>query len=93
MADKKSVEKLLRENQLLKQVVAKQNNMQVKQVMETLELILLELDNSNGNAGQTRKAVSELIRDNGLLFKMKTINKHPLKTDTSSITGKKEKMI
>ncbi|MCP4151634.1 MAG: hypothetical protein GY757_28080, partial [bacterium] len=61
MVEKSTVEQLLKENRLLKQLVARQNNMPVKKVMEDLELILLELANSNGNAAEVRTAVQKYI--------------------------------
>lgn len=71
--DKTTVQKLLLENRLLKRVVAKSDDITAKQLMEELELILVEISNSNGDKTETLKAVQQLIKDNDILFKMKVL--------------------
>jgi hypothetical protein len=75
LVEKNTVKKLLIENQLLKRLVAKADNISVKQLMDELELILLEISNSNGDKDEIRRAVQQLIKDNDILFKMKVLNK------------------
>ena len=75
MVEKGTVQKLLLENRLLKRVVAKNNNISAKQLMDELELILLEISNSNGDREATLQAVQQLIKDNDILFKMKVLAK------------------
>lgn len=73
MVEKSTVKKLLLENQLLKRVVAKENNITVKQLMDELELILIEVSNSEEGNEEIRRAVQKLIKDNDILFKMKVL--------------------
>lgn len=75
MVEKSTVKKLLLENQLLKRVVAKEKNITVKQLMDELELILIEVSNSEADSEETRRAVQKLIKENDILFKMKVLNK------------------
>lgn len=75
LVEKTTVKKLLLENQLLKRVMAKQKNITVSELMDELELILLELANSSGDGEETRRAVQKFIKENNVLFKMKTLEK------------------
>jgi hypothetical protein len=75
MVEKSTVQKLLLENQLLKRMVAKEKNITVKQLMDELELILIEVSNSEASDEETRRAVQKLIKENDILFKMKVLNK------------------
>ena len=75
MVEKSTVEKLLLENQLLKRVVEKENNITANELMDELELILLELKNSGKNNEETLRAVQKLIKDNDILFKIKVLKK------------------
>jgi hypothetical protein len=75
LVEKNTVKKLLLENQLLKRVMAKNNNITVNELMDELELILLELSNDSGNSEETRRAVQQFIKENNVLFKMKTLEK------------------
>lgn len=75
MVEKSTVEKLLLENQLLKRVVAKEDNITANELMDELELILLELKNNGGNNDETLRAVQKLIKDNDILFKIKVLKK------------------
>lgn len=75
LVEKSTVEKLLLENQLLKRVVAKEENITANRLMDELELILLELKNSGGNNDETFRAVQKLIKDNDILFKIKVLKK------------------
>jgi len=80
MVGKSTIQKLLLENQLLKQVVAKEDNITAAQLIDELELILLELKNSDGNSKETARAVQQLIEDNDILFKMKALQRKRGKT-------------
>jgi hypothetical protein len=71
--DKTTIQKLLLENRMLKRVVANSDDITAKQLMEELELILMEISNSNGDKAETLKAVRQLIKDNDILFKMKVL--------------------
>lgn len=73
MVEKSTVKKLLLENQLLKRVVAKEKNITVKQLMDELELILIEVSNSEADSEETRRVVQKLIKENDILFKMKVL--------------------
>ncbi len=73
LVEKSTVKKLLLENQLLKRVVAKEKNITVKLLMDELELILLEVSNSEADSEETRRAVQKLIKENDILFKMKVL--------------------
>lgn len=64
--DKDILKRLMLENQLLKKAAARSNDPALKQLMEDLELILLELNNSGSIRG-----VQELLDRNDVLFKMK----------------------
>lgn len=75
MVEKSTVQKLLLENRMLKRVVAKNNNISAKELMDELELILVEISNSNGDREVTLRAVQQLIKDNDILFKMKVLAK------------------
>lgn len=75
LVEKNTVKKLLLENQLLKRVMAKNNNIPVNELMNELELILLELSNAGGDSEETRRAVRQFIKENNVLFKMKTLEK------------------
>lgn len=82
MVEKSTIQKLLLENQLLKQVVAKEENITAMHLIEELELILLELKNANGDSIETMRAVQQLIKDNDILFKIKTLQKKKGKSST-----------
>jgi hypothetical protein len=75
LVEKSTVRKLLLENQLLKRVMAKNSNITVNELMNELELILLELSNDSGDGEETRRAVRQFIKENNVLFKMKTLEK------------------
>lgn len=79
--EKRTVQKLLLENRLLKRVVARGNNIPLKQLMEELELILLEMS-TGGDSKAARRAVRQLIEDNHILFKITVFNKNQEKTST-----------
>ncbi|MDQ1350488.1 MAG: zf-HC2 protein [Acidobacteriota bacterium] len=80
LVEKSTVKKLLLENQLLKRVMTKNNNISVNELMNELELILLELSNDSGDSEETRRAVQRFIKENNVLFKMKTLEKKDKQT-------------
>jgi hypothetical protein len=71
--DKETLKRLMLENQLLKKAIGRSNDPALKQLMEDLEMILLELSNasSNGAGKQTIEDVQDLLEQNDILFKMK----------------------
>lgn len=83
--EKRTVQKLLLENQLLKRVVAKENNISAKQLIDELEIILLEISNSSEDREATLQAVKQLIKDNDILFKMKVLKRKDKRTLTTTI--------
>jgi hypothetical protein len=85
VVDKTTVQKLLLENRLLKRVVAKSNDVSAKLLMDELEVILVEISNSNGDKEETLQAVQQLIKDNQILFKMKVLKKKNKKVSGSTI--------
>lgn len=85
MVGKSTIQKLLMENRMLKQVVAKSDDITAGQLIEELEIILLELKNANGDSKETMKAVQRLIKDNDILFKMKALQMQKQKGKSSRI--------
>ncbi len=67
--ERKDVRSLLLENRILKQIVAKQNNMTEKQLLEELEIILMELSNSSP------EEAGNIVKESGIIMKMKTLTK------------------
>ncbi len=82
MVEKSTIQKLLLENHMLKRVVAKSDDITTMQLIEELEVILLELKNSNGDSKETMRVVQQLIKDNDILFKMKALKKKQGKSST-----------
>jgi hypothetical protein len=82
VVDKTTVQKLLLENRLLKRVLAKSDDVSTKLLMDELEIILVEISNSNGDKEDTLRAVRQLIKDNDILFKMKVLKKKDKKAST-----------
>lgn len=64
--DKGILKRLMLENQLLKKAAGRSNDPALKQLMEDLEMILLELNNAGSIEG-----VQEMLDRNDILFKMK----------------------
>lgn len=67
--DRKDVRNLLLENRILKQIVAKQNNLTEKQLLDELEIILMELSNSSP------KEAGNIVKESGIIMKMKSLSK------------------
>ncbi len=85
--DKTILKKLVMQNYLLKQMVSRSNQADLKQLLEELELVLLELSNAGADgkeAGrlQTIRSVQTILNKNDVLFKMKVY-------DTDKDKGKK----
>lgn len=76
--EKKTVQRLLVENQLLKRAAAKGNNIPLKQLLEDYEVILVEMSNCSDDERQDiAREVQKFINDNDLLLKMKTLRRKP----------------
>lgn len=69
--EEKTIKKLVFQHYLLKKAVAKSDNIFLKQLVDELELILLEISNSNGQKTQAIEAVQEILKEDDILFKMK----------------------
>jgi len=76
--NRKIVKQLMVQNYLLKKAVNRSGDASLKQLMDDLELILLELSNagSGEEQKQTMEAVRGLLDRNDVLFKMKVYGKH-----------------
>ena len=77
--EKRTVQKLLLENRLLKRIAARENNIPLKRLMEELELILLEISHGSADRTAARKAVQQLIKNNDILFKISVLSKQQKK--------------
>ena len=74
--DKTTLKKLVMQNYLLKQMVNRGNDAALKQLLEELELVLLELSNAEADGKkpdrlQTIRSVKTILNQNDVLFKMK----------------------
>jgi hypothetical protein len=74
--DKTTLKKLVMQNYLLKQMVTRSNDAALKQLLEELELVLLELSNTEADGKktdrlQTIRSVQTILNKNDVLFKMK----------------------
>lgn len=68
--EKEILKKLILQHHLLKKAAAESSNSFLKQLIDELEIILLEISNSNGQSGQSMKAVRDILESNDILFKM-----------------------
>ena len=82
LVDNKILKKLALQNLLLKRIAARGNDVVLKQLLEELELILLEISNaepgdSNGHSTgeETIGRIRDILKKNDTLFKMKIYNK------------------
>lgn len=76
--EKKTIQRLLLENELLKRAAAKNNNVPLKQLLEDYEVILVEMSNCGEEERQVIAGeVQKFINDNDLLLKMKTLRRKP----------------
>jgi hypothetical protein len=71
--DRNMLQKLMLENRLLKQMAARSSDASLKQLLEELELILLEISNPGTGADRERamRAVQTILNQNDTLFKMR----------------------
>lgn len=91
MVDKNILQKLALQNYLLKKIAARENNNALKQVLEELELILLEISNTDltenrkpGSRKETIQRVQDILSENDLLFKMEIYDKNRNTRKTST---------
>jgi hypothetical protein len=85
--DKTTLKKLVLQNYLLKQMVTRSNHAALRQLLEELELVLVELSNAEADGKktgrlQTIRSVQTILNTNDVLFKMKVY-------DTDKDKGKK----
>jgi len=80
--EKRTVQKLLLENRLLKRIAARDKNIPLKRLMDELELILLEISHSSGGDSAGGRVVQQLIKDNDILFKITVFSKQQRKIST-----------
>ena len=91
MVDKNILQKMALQNYLLKKIAARENNAALKQVLEELELILLEISNTDpaenripGSRKETIQRVQDILSENDLLFKMEIYDKNRNTPKTST---------
>ena len=77
LVNRDELKQLILRNKLLKKVVERGKDANTKQLLEDLEMILLELSNSNddSNNDETVQTVQDMMKENNVLFKMKVANK------------------
>jgi Putative zinc-finger len=75
--DRDTLRRMVVQNHLLKKAVARGGNESLKQLLDDLEMILLEI--SNPSSSESRKesirAIQEMMKENDVLFKMKVYDK------------------
>ena len=71
MNDTEILRTLLLQNRLLKRMASRAQNPALIELLEDLEIVIIEMLNRNGEAGDTAGGVGRLSQDNDLLFKMK----------------------
>jgi hypothetical protein len=75
MVNKKMLKTLMHKNYLLKKMAENENNPALKQLLEELELILMELVNSETDSGkQSIRSAQTILSENDVLFKMKVFD-------------------
>lgn len=88
--DKTTLKKLVLQNYLLKQMVNRSNDAALKQLLEELELVLLELSNAEADGKktdrlQTIRSVQTILNKNDVLFKMKVYDTNKDKGKTVAL--------
>lgn len=78
--EKDVLKKLVFQHHLLKKAAAESGNVFLTQLIDELEIILLEISNSNGQSGQAMKAVRDILESNDILFKMNVYSNKNIKT-------------
>jgi hypothetical protein len=82
MVDKGILKKLVLQNYLLKKAVANSNDPSIKQLLDDMELVLIELSNSEGNEEELAESIKNIIKRNDMLFKMKIYKNKGIKPST-----------
>lgn len=88
--DKTTLKKLVMQNYLLKQMVNRSNDGALKQLLEELELVLLELSNAGADGKKTGRlrtirSVQTILNKNDVLFKMKVYDTDKDKRKTMAL--------
>jgi hypothetical protein len=88
--EKTTLKKLVLQNYLLKQMVTRSNDAALKQLLEELELVLLELSNAEADGKktdhlQTIRSVQTILNQNDILFKMKVYDTNKDKRKTAAL--------
>lgn len=88
--EKTTLKKLVLQNYLLKQMVTRSNDAALKQLLEELELVLLELSNAETDGEksdrmQTIQSVQTILNKNDILFKMKVYDTNKDKRKTVAL--------
>jgi hypothetical protein len=68
--EEETLKKLVFRHYLLKKAVSHTDNLFLKQLIDELELVLLEISNSNGQKKKAIRAVRDILKDSDILFKM-----------------------
>lgn len=78
MVDKNAMQKLVLENHLLKQMVARSNDPALKQLMEEIQMVLMEIANAPDDDPQEEniKFIQQLLEQNDILLKMNVYRKN-----------------
>lgn len=76
MDDTEILRTLLVQNRLLKRMASRSQNAALLELLQDLEIVIIEMLNSNGDASETTSGVGQMIQDNDLLFKMKLYNRN-----------------
>lgn len=77
MADKNAIQKLVLENHLLKQMVARSDDPALKKLMEKIQLVLMEIANASQDDPQEENItfIQQLLEQNDILLKMNVYRK------------------
>ena len=75
--DREALKRMVFQNHLLKKMVARSGDEPLKQLLESLEIILLEISNSDSDndRNDSVKLVQEMLKANDVLFKMRVYTK------------------
>ena len=76
MNDAEILQTLLLQNRLLKRMASRSQNAALLELLQDLEIVIIEMLNSNGGTSETTSEVGQMIQDNDLLFKMKLYNRN-----------------
>jgi hypothetical protein len=75
LVENETLKQLILQNYLLKKIADRENNSDLTQLFQALEMILLEISNTDANEKDTVRRVQDILKQNDILFKMKIYNK------------------